>query len=101
MIEYVVKVDSDGNRMWYLNGHLHREDGPAVECANGDRYWFLNGKIHRDDGPAIELANGSRNWYLNGKSFTEAEFKERMNPAKELTIAEIEQLLGHKVKVVK
>ena len=58
MIEYTVKVWDNGDKFWYLNGKLHREDGPAVECANGDKSWFLNGKLHREDGPAIERANG-------------------------------------------
>ena len=28
----------------YLNGKLHREDGPAIECFWGDKRWFLNGE---------------------------------------------------------
>ena len=40
MIEYTVKVFDNGNRYWYLNGKLHREDGPAIECADGDREWL-------------------------------------------------------------
>ena len=31
-----------GNKHWYLNGKLHRENGPAVECINGDKWWFLS-----------------------------------------------------------
>ena len=30
------------SKEWYLNGLLHREDGPAVEYANGDKEWYLN-----------------------------------------------------------
>ena len=67
MIEYTVRVEDDGDRFWYLNGQLHREDGPALEQANGFRSWYVNGKRHREDGPAVERANGSRSWYLNGK----------------------------------
>ena len=40
---------------WYLNGELHRTDGPAVEYANGNKYWYLNGKFHRTDGPALNM----------------------------------------------
>jgi hypothetical protein len=98
MIEYTVKVYEDGDRFWYLNGELHREDGPAVECSNGTRKWYLDGQLHREDGPAIEYADGTRFWYLHGNRVTEEAV---MNPAKELTVAEIEQLLGHKVKIVK
>ena len=39
-----VKVDTDGNKHWFLNGKLHREDGPAVEYADGTKEWYLNGK---------------------------------------------------------
>ena len=31
MIEYTVKVYDNGDKEWYLNGKLHREDGPAIE----------------------------------------------------------------------
>ena len=65
MIEYKVKVYKDRTE-WYLNGQLHREDGPAFEGANGDKMWFQNGKYHREDGPAIEYQSGTKHWYLNG-----------------------------------
>jgi hypothetical protein len=41
---------------------------------NGTRSWFLNGKLHREDGPAIEYEFGHKVWFLNGKSLTESEF---------------------------
>ena len=75
MIEYTVKVWANGDKSWYLNDKLHREDGPAYEGANGDKYWYLNDKLHREDGPAYESANGSKSWYLNGKKVTEEEHK--------------------------
>ena len=68
-VEYV-----DGYKSWYLNGKFHREDGPAVEYENGDKQWFLNGLCHREDGPAIEFADGTKEWYLNGKEVTEDEY---------------------------
>ena len=100
MIEYTVRVYEDGSKYWYLNGELHREDGPAIEYASGDKAWYLNGSPHREDGPAIERANGDKSWwlngerhrpdgpaiedadgykafYLNGEPLTEAEFKKR------------------------
>ena len=63
----ICKTFPDGNKAWFLNGVLHREDGPAFEEPNGNKHWFLNGKRHREDGPAIENANGMRMWYLNGR----------------------------------
>lgn len=64
---YEVKVWDDGTKEWFLNGKLHREDGPAIEWADGSKKWYINGKCHREDGPALELANGAKHWYLNGK----------------------------------
>ena len=56
-----------GSKEWFLNGELHRTDGPAMEWPNGDKRWFLNGERHRTDGPAVEYANGYKAWYLNGE----------------------------------
>jgi hypothetical protein len=61
---------SDGTKYWYLNGKLHRTDGPAIERSNGTKYWYLNGKLHRTDGPAIERSNGTKSWWLNGKKYS-------------------------------
>ena len=119
MIEYQVQVDKDsttwrlngqrhrvdgpavefanGSKEWWLNGVSHRADGPAVELVSGYKAWFQNDQRHRVDGPAIEYAAGGNAWYLNGKSVTQADV---MKPVKQLTVAQIEVLLGHKVKVV-
>jgi hypothetical protein len=58
------KVFPNGHKEWYLDGKIHREDGPAVEWVNGSKEWWLNGKLHREDGPAIERADGHKEWYL-------------------------------------
>ena len=100
MKTYTVEVHDNGNKFWYLNGKLHREDGPACDYIYGDKCWYLNGKLHREDGPAIEY-NGNKFWYLNDKEYTEAEFNAKMNPVKELSVSDIEKLLGYKVKIVK
>ena len=102
MIEYTVQVDTNGDRYWYLNGQRHREDGPAIELANGTRHWLLHGKLHREDGPAIESACGNRCWYHHDQELTESEFNARMNPAVEMTVAELEKKLGIKnLKITK
>lgn len=99
MIEYTVKVWADCSKEWYLDGKLHREDGPAIEKYDGTKSWWLNGKLHREDGPAYEGKNGIKEWWLNGVEVTE---KDVMGPkAKELTVSEISELLGYEVKVVK
>ena len=60
-------VDNDGSRQWYLNGKLHREEGPAVEHPNGNFEWYLQGKLHRTDGPAVEWPGGTREYFLHGQ----------------------------------
>jgi len=67
MKKSICKTGANGTKHWYLDGNLHREDGPAVEFADGTKYWFLDGKIHRLDGPAVELANGTKHWFLDGE----------------------------------
>ncbi len=76
MIEYTVKVYSS-HREWFLDGELHREDGPAVIYSDGTEHWYLNGDLHREDGPAIKLTTGTEQWFINGTRLTEAEFNAR------------------------
>ena len=48
---------------------------------SGSKFWFLNGKLHREDGPAVEYADGGKSWYLNDKRVTEEEHKKRTSKA--------------------
>ena len=103
MKEYKVKVYSDRTEWFNLEGKLHREDGPAVECSNGYKSYYLNGKRHRENGPAVEIKdgfkfyyindkrhredgpameyeNGHKDYYINDKHLTEKEFNNRNNP---------------------
>ena len=34
---------------YYVNGELHREDGPAVEWADGEVHWILHGLRYGKD----------------------------------------------------
>jgi len=68
-----------------------------VEWSSGRKEWYLNGDLHRTDGPAVELPNGAKEWYLNGYEVTQAAV---MKPVKQLTVAEIEALLGHRIEVI-
>jgi hypothetical protein len=55
----------DGTRVWYLSGRRHRVNGPAIEQQDGSRLWYDNDQLHRVDGPAVELASGTREWYVH------------------------------------
>ena len=92
---------ANGDKFWYINGQRHREDGPAIEYAEGNKRWYINNQLHREDGPAVEYADGDKYWYINDDLLTEDEFNQRTNPVVEMTIAEIELLVGKRVKVVK
>jgi hypothetical protein len=94
-------VYANGDKCWYKNGEWHRDGGPALEYVDDGKYWYYNGRRHREDGPAIEYVDGGRCWYLDGMCLTEEEFNARMNPIKELTVAEISKLLGYDVKIIR
>ena len=123
MKTYKVQVDDDGNKFWYLNDKLHREDGPAVENANGSKYWYLNGdlhrtddpsveyadgskewylngKLHRTDGPAVEWSDGSKYWYLNGVELSETDWRKRVQDVKAPCVGKVVEIDGVKYKLV-
>ena len=74
--------DAMGNKYYYLNNRLHREDGPAIEYINGNKFWFINGNYHRENGPAIEYADSElKSWWVNGIEIpcrTQKEFERLM-----------------------
>lgn len=47
-------------------GHLHSEEGPAVETSHGRKEWRENGELHRENGPAIE-DHKDYSWYIRGQ----------------------------------
>ena len=92
---------STGAKHWYQNNRLHRTDGPAIDRANGHKEWWQNDQCHRIDGPAVVYADGSKAWYINDKVMTEAEFLAATQPVVEMTVADIEKLVGKRVKIIK
>ena len=90
-----------GTKEWCQNGQLHRTDGPAVEYTDGSKLWYQNGQRHRTDGPAIEWRDGDKRWYINGEELSEAEFLAATQPVIEMTVADVEKLLGKRVKIIK
>jgi antitoxin component YwqK of YwqJK toxin-antitoxin module len=76
--EHKVARRADGTiarESWYLNGNLHREDGPARISYRHDgtvysERWYLNDNLHRVDGPAhiVYQPDGTierERWYLS------------------------------------
>lgn len=73
---------SNGDKEWYKDGRLHREDGPAKECSNGYKEWRISGRKHRENGPAIEHINGDKEyWYTkyNKKGEIIENYKHRLD----------------------
>jgi hypothetical protein len=97
MQEYKVIIDKYGTECWYKNGKHHREDDkPAIVYADGTQFWYFDGKLHRESGPAVIYTDGHEElWYKNGV------LKPNPKKVKELTVGDIEELLGHRVKIVR
>ena len=92
---------ADGDKFWLQDGLLHRTDGPAIERANGDIEWWQKDQAHRENGPAIEQSDGATVWFISGKQMSEAEFLAATQPVVELTVADVEKLVGKRVKIIK
>ncbi len=67
-------VSEDGTEMWYKDGLLHREDGPALIYDHGTMKWYRNGFLHREDGPAIIWNNSDEEYFINNDELTVDEF---------------------------
>lgn len=51
---------------WYWKGKIHRDEGPAIEYKSGTKFWYSANYLHRIGGPAVEYANGSKEWFYYG-----------------------------------
>jgi len=78
----ICQTDQYGNKCWYLNNLIHREDGPAYEGVVGTKVWYLNNRCHRTDGPAIEWFDGHKEWFYHGEQIdcsSQKEFERLIN----------------------
>ena len=66
----VMEVDEYGDKIWYLNGKRHREDGPAYECSDGYKWWYLNDEFIVGTSPDIERALFTLSTYLQDQEVT-------------------------------
>ena len=44
-MESELKIDSNGSKIWYLNGKKHRENGPAIIYPDGIKFWYKYGEL--------------------------------------------------------
>ncbi len=99
--EYIVRVYENRTIWRNKEGQQHRIRGPAREWNNGHKTYLQNGKLHRLDGPAVIYSNEGEEYWIEGKRYTKEEFLRKISPVKELTVAQISELLGYEVKIVK
>jgi hypothetical protein len=45
-------------------------ESTSTMAEYGTKYWWLNGKLHRVDGPAVEYVDGYKEWCLYGNYYT-------------------------------
>lgn len=105
-------IDAEGNKSWWKNGVLHREDGPAVEWENGHKSWWIDG-VKLDGSPKAAVKNrpikkirrcvGShgkpcpyKKWLPKGKSLCDD--CKNIKVTKEAKIEKIEKIDMNKVK---
>lgn len=71
MQEKYIKIDEYGTKIYYKDREMsiiHRNDGPAIEYSSGSKEWWVDGVMHREDGPAAILVSKPRKeWWINGK----------------------------------
>lgn len=58
-----------GEIAFYRRGFLHKTDGPAVSTTTMT-VWYIGGQRHRIDGPAFISPKG-KSWWINGKRHRE------------------------------
>ena len=57
----------------------------SVVYANGIKCWYINGQLHREDGPAVVYASGDKEWYLNDIKYTEEDWASEIKKTNEPT----------------
>ena len=100
-IEGTLVEGAGGYEAWYVDNKRHRLDGPAVEGAGGYKAWWVDNKRHRLDGPAVEYVHGNKQWFVDGKELTEEHFNALSKLPSELTLEDIAAKLGVDVSKVK
>jgi len=57
------------------NGVITNKGFETILTAEGDRNWYLDGKLHREDGPAVESGLSKNLWYLDGVRLYEPQIR--------------------------
>jgi len=63
----ILKIESYGILPDNYTGEVHYNDGSFKE-------YYLNGKLHKEDGPARIFSNESFVWFIFGEEYSESEY---------------------------
>jgi hypothetical protein len=68
------KYIKNGIEIWYEEGIIHREEGPAIIWPDGYEEWLVYGLRHRIDGPAVMSSLYKEyEWWLHGRCLSTKE----------------------------
>jgi hypothetical protein len=56
-----------GSKEYYINGHRHRLEGPAIVYTDEYIAYYVDGLLHRLNGPSIVDSYGNEQYWQNGK----------------------------------
>ena len=59
---------------YWVDGKLHRTNGPAIAWSNGEQSYWINDKLHRLDGPAVTWDNGEEFYFVDNKEVSKEDF---------------------------
>jgi hypothetical protein len=86
---------------WFKEGTdlFHREkDLPAYEVSNAYKAWYLNGILHRENGPAVIHSNGKEEYALDNVYLSKEEWTRRTSK-KDSCEGKIVEIDGKKYKL--
>jgi hypothetical protein len=72
-----VCIEENESYRWVFNERnvLSSTEGPAfISKKDNYRAWYLNGKLHRIDGPAKAYNTGYQEYWVDGIHYTENEY---------------------------
>jgi hypothetical protein len=64
-----------GDEITYLNGRVssYKDFFPAIRCNDGTYMFFENGVLHREFGPAV-LSKRGNEWWYRGSQYSLEEY---------------------------
>ena len=81
--KYKYKHSEKGQYWFNKQQLLHNKLGPAYVYSKHTKQWYINGKLHRLDGPAV-MHPSYNEYYIDGKKYSEEDFDKKIKEIKGL-----------------